>query len=103
MVCGFIFGMAASQPVTEIDPETILRNLPPWIVILHNDDHNTMDHVVRSLQRCVPGLSEEEAVDIMYMAHDNGEAVVTACPKETAELYRERLEGCGLTSTIEPA
>jgi ATP-dependent Clp protease adaptor protein ClpS len=89
------------SPTTEIDPETILRHLPPWIVILHNDDHNSMEHVVDALLKSVPSLTQEGAVEIMYMAHNHGQAAVTTCPKETAELYRERLEGFGLTATIE--
>jgi ATP-dependent Clp protease adaptor protein ClpS len=93
---------AETAPTTEIDPELILRHLPPWVVILHNDDVNNMEHVVRSLLQCVPRLTPEDAVQIMFTAHEQGQASVTACPKETAELYRERLEGCGLTSTIEP-
>jgi ATP-dependent Clp protease adaptor protein ClpS len=92
--------MARAQ-VTEVDAETILRHLPPWVVILHNDDHNTMDHVVESLLRSVPTLTPDEAVEIMYTAHHHGQAAVTTCPRETAELYRERLEACGLTATIE--
>ena len=94
-------GMPETAPFTEIDPETILRHLPPWIVILHNDDHNSMDHVVKSLLDSVPALTPDEAVEIMYTAHNHGQAAVTTCPKETAELYRDRLESCGLTSTIE--
>jgi ATP-dependent Clp protease adaptor protein ClpS len=90
-------------PPVELDEETLKKHLPPWRVILHNDDHNTMDHVVRSLLRCVPSLSPEDATRIMFTAHEQGEAQVIVCPKETAELYRERLESCGLTATIEPA
>ena len=87
----------------DVDIETIKRLLPPWAVILHNDEHNAMDHVVLSLLRCVPRLSPDDAVEIMYTAHEHGQAVVTACPKETAEHYRDRLESCGLTATIEEA
>ena len=75
--------------------------LPPYRVILHNDDVNTMDHVVRALRAAVPRLSEPEAVRIMLEAHHTGRAVVIVCPLEEAELYRERLESYGLTSTIE--
>ena len=92
-----------TAPTTDIDIEALKRILPPWAVILHNDEHNSMDHVVRSLLKSVPILSEELAGEIMMMAHEHGEAIVTACPKETAELYRERLESCGLTATIELA
>jgi ATP-dependent Clp protease adaptor protein ClpS len=89
------------SPTIQVDPEVILRFLPPWVVILHNDDHNSMDHVVDSLLKCVQGMSTEQAVEIMYTAHNHGRAAVTTCPKETAELYQERLESCGLTATIE--
>ncbi len=92
-----------TAPKVDFDPEVILRLLPPWLVILHNDDVNAMDHVVQSLLACVPSLSPEGAMQIMLAAHEQGQASVTACPKETAELYRERLEGRGLTATIEPA
>lgn len=95
---------APSQtPAVEIDEEALRRVLPPYRVVLHNDDHNTMDHVVRSLVRCVPLLTVERAAEIMFEAHHNGQATVIVCPKEAAEHYRERLESCGLTATIEPA
>ena len=44
-------------PETGLDEETLKRLVPPYRVILHNDDHNSMDHVVRSLLRCVPSLT----------------------------------------------
>ncbi len=79
------------------------RALEPYKVVLHNDDHNSMDHVIRSLTRSVPGLGMSKAIKIMLEAHNNGRAVVIVCPLEPAELYRDRLESCGLTATIEPA
>ena len=33
----------------------------------------------------------------------HGKATVTTCPLELAELYRDRLQSCGLTATIQPA
>lgn len=97
--------MSASPalPSIGIDEETVRRLLPPYRVVLHNDDHNSMDHVVLSLVRCVPSLSPDEAFEIMMTAHNHGQATVIACPKEAAEYYRRRLESCGLTATIEPA
>lgn len=92
-----------STPETVFDEETIRRLVPPYRVILHNDDHNSMDHVIRSLLRCVPSLSPEEAEAIMWTAHTHGEATVIECPKEAAEHYRNCLESAGLTATIEPA
>jgi len=79
------------------------RALEPYKVVLYNDDHNSMDHVVRSLVRSVAGLGMTKAVKIMLEAHNNGRAIVVVCPLELAELYRDRLESCGLTATIEAA
>jgi ATP-dependent Clp protease adaptor protein ClpS len=92
-----------TAPSPTIDLETIRRLLPPYRVVLHNDDHNSMDHVVRSLIRCVPSLTVERAAEIMLEAHNHAQATVITCPKEAAEHYRACLEGHGLTATIEPA
>jgi ATP-dependent Clp protease adaptor protein ClpS len=96
-------GRTATIPRERQDEETRSRALDPYQVILHNDDVNSMDHVVRSLLRSVPGLSTEKAVDIMMEAHNTGRAVVIVCPIELAELVRDRLQTCGLTATIEQA
>ena len=93
------FGVA---PATGFDTRVLEKLLPPWVVILHNDDHNSMDHVIRALLASVPSLTPEEAIEIMFTAHYHGEAAVISCPKEAAEHYRDRLESFGLTATIEP-
>ena len=92
-------------PGTRVESDTELRDriAPPYRVVLHNDDVNTADYVVVALVRCVPSLEVARAAEIMLQAHTHGEATVIVCHKELAELYRERLESCGLTATIEPA
>ena len=80
---------------------TLDETLPPYRVILHNDDVNEMGHVVRALLASVPELSARDATAIMIEAHLQGRAQVIACPLERAELYRDRLESHGLTATIE--
>ena len=96
-------GTQPAPPRTDEDIRAALRQIPHYRVLLYNDDHNSMDHVVVALVRTVPQLSVEEAVRVMLEAHTNGIAQVVVCPKETAEFYREGLEHNGLTSTIEPA
>jgi ATP-dependent Clp protease adaptor protein ClpS len=91
-----------SAPRTDAEVEERLRLLPRYRVLLHNDDHNAMAHVVHALISSVPSLTADEAMRIMLEAHLQGVAQVTVCPKEAAEHYRERLESFGLTSTIEP-
>ena len=93
----------STETTTETRDEVRQVVLPPWSVILHNDDHNEMGYVVRCLQKTVPGLDEQRATQIMLEAHHHGRATVTTGPLEVAELYRDRLEGFGLTATIEKA
>lgn len=97
-----------STTETEIRPDLATREKtrqqlsPPWKVILHNDDVNTMDHVIHALTKSVVGLSATRAIRIMLEAHLKGKAVVTVCPLETAEYYRDRILSYNVTSTIEP-
>ncbi len=97
--------MTTTNPTIETLPDVGTRPLilPPHAVILHNDDHNEMLYVVRSILLCVPEVSPEQAVEIMIEAHEQGRALVIVCPLERAELYRDRLESRGLTATIEKA
>lgn len=81
-----------------------LRNiLPPYSVILHNDDVHSMDFVVAALLKSVESLGKEEAISIMLEAHNTGRAVVITCPLEHAELYRDRIRSFNLGVTIEKA
>ncbi|TCJ19726.1 ATP-dependent Clp protease adaptor ClpS [Rubrobacter taiwanensis] len=75
---------------------------PPYKVILHNDDYNTMEHVVETLRKVIAGMTLKRATEVMWEAHTRGQAVAAKCHKELAELYRERLGEEGLTATIEP-
>ena len=95
--------IATTQPpVAPVERTRPLEEvLPPYRVILHNDDVNDMAHVVQALLTSVPELSTERAAEIMLEAHHNGQAEVIRCPLERAELYRDRLESHGLTATIE--
>jgi ATP-dependent Clp protease adaptor protein ClpS len=93
------------KPNTEAEKEIrdITALLPPYRVLLHNDDHNSMDHVVHSIVQAVPSVGPERAVEIMLEAHNTGVAEVIVCPLEPAELYRDRLKTFGLTASIEKA
>lgn len=95
--------MTTTETTPDVGAKSKEAILPPYSVILHNDDHNEMLYVVRSLVKSVPNLGTPRATQIMLEAHNRGKAVVTTCPLELAELYRDRLESCGLTATIEKA
>ena len=99
---------AAYNPgVTTHEPKQAEKNvtefLPPYAVILHNDDVNEMAFVARALLKSVPELGPEEAVRIMLEAHNTGTAVVIVCPLERAELYRDRIRSFSIGCTIEKA
>lgn len=94
--------MASISTVEKPSTSTVRRLAPRYRVLLHNDDHNTMEYVVESLVKTVPSLSVPQAVDIMMQAHNAGIALVIACALEHAEFYCEGLCARGLTSTIEP-
>lgn len=87
-------------PVIEERTKTLEELLNPATVVLHNDDVNSMEHVVHALLVSVPEVDLERAAEIMLLAHNHGEADVISCPLERAELYRDRLESHGLTATI---
>lgn len=86
----------------EVDREVFKRLCPPFKVLLHNDDFNSMDYVIMALLKSVPDLTEEDAVKIMLTAHEEGVALVIVCPQETAEYYQERILSFGINATIEP-
>jgi len=92
-----------AAPRTDEEVRELLRLLPRYRVMLHNDDVHAMDEVVLALVRTVPTLSVEAATAVMFEAHNSGCAQVIICPREPAEYYRERLEHFALTCTIEPA
>jgi ATP-dependent Clp protease adaptor protein ClpS len=81
-------------PETETDTETKTRRQPPYAVILHNDDINSMDFVV-SVLRKVFGYTVEKCVDLMIEAHEKGRSVVWIGAREVAELKADQIHSCG--------
>ena len=76
--------------------------LPPWKVLLHNDDKNDMLFVMVTIVELTP-LNEQDAKLRMLEAHETGVALLLTCHKERAELYKDQFQSKGLTVTIEPA
>jgi ATP-dependent Clp protease adapter protein ClpS len=94
-----------TNPDTTPAPSTsdpAVDQLPPFRVLLHNDDTHDMVYVVESLVDVTP-IAYKPAARIMLEAHMRGRALVMVTHKERAEFYRERLQSKGLVSTIEPA
>lgn len=93
----------AETPGTRTAP-TVEREaiiMPRYKVLLHNDDVNSMEHVVKALRQ-VFKFDEQECIRIMAEAHANGLALCTVEPLEQAELHRDQLISFSLVATIEP-
>jgi ATP-dependent Clp protease adaptor protein ClpS len=68
-----------------------------WRVIVLNDNHNTFDHVARTLARVIPTVSVDQGYRIADQIHNSGKAIVWSGDREAAELYWEQLNEAGLT------
>lgn len=88
---------AVAEKPRSVEP----RPLPPYKVLLHNDDVNPMDHVVRAILELTP-LRRLQAIRVMLEAHRRGVALVLTTHKERAELYRDQFASKRLMVTIEP-
>ena len=96
-------GAAVQTPVRKPkEPSRKPRKLPPYRVLLHNDDENTFEHVIHSIVQLTT-LTPEEAIERAIEAHENGLALLLVTHKERAELYHEQFTSVQLTVTIEPA
>jgi len=101
-------------PRTRPRSDTRTRRVPPYHLVIGNDDHHSMEFVVDVLRK-VLGVPLERAMALMLEAHTTGRAVIWTGPKEVAELKAEqvhtfhevrepgRTDLGPLTCTIEPA
>ena len=74
---------------------------PLYRVLLHDDDHNERNYVVKVIVKVV-GLSTQEAFIVMDTTDNTGCSEVIVCAQEEAEEYCDGLRKHGLTSSIEP-
>jgi ATP-dependent Clp protease adaptor protein ClpS len=92
----------ATLPATK--PGTISErqatHIPLYRILLHNDDVNTMEHVVKALKR-VFKFEQQECERIMMEAHQSGVALCAVEPLEQAEFHRDQLASFSLIATIE--
>lgn len=77
------------------------KQLPPWKVLLHNDDVNTFEHVITTVLK-LTSLTAEEAFERAVEAHESGVALLLVTHQERAELYHDQFTSCQLSVTIEP-
>lgn len=78
------------------------KQLPPYKLLLHNDDENSFEFVIRSILR-LTHLTTEDAIERTIEAHESGVALLLTTHRERAELYQEQFLTFQITTTIESA
>lgn len=68
-----------------------------WRVIVRNDNHNTFEHVAKTLASVLPGVNLDQGHGVAEQIHNAGQAIVWTGPREPAEHYWQQLEAAGLT------
>ncbi len=77
-------------PVLEPEVSNEQKILPPFHIIIENDDHHSMQFVIEVLQKTF-GHPEMVAIELMATAHTTGQAIVWTGSKELGELKLEQL------------
>jgi ATP-dependent Clp protease adaptor protein ClpS len=85
-----------------VETPSKVDQLPPFRVLLHNDDVNGVEDVVEWLVELTP-LSAPVAMRVTMEANLRGVALIMVAHRERAEFYADRLRSKGLTATFEPA
>ncbi len=90
------------SPISDKSPQKITPGtLPPWRVILHNDDVSELEIVIKIIQELTT-LGEQEATIRALEAHQTGVALLLVTHQERAELYVEQFTSYRMTVTAEP-
>lgn len=70
-------------------PKPKPKPLPPFKVILLNDDHNEFGKVIAEVYRLTP-LNRQQATRRVLEAHTKGRSLLLTTHKERAELYQDQ-------------
>ena len=81
---------STTTPVAEPRTDERTKLLPPYHVMIENDDDHSQDFVVIVLRK-VFGYDEPKAIALMHTAEEVGEAVVWTGAKEVAEFKLDQL------------
>ena len=86
------------RPIIEDSPvgdiEIQLGEQPPYGVMLHNDNINSFEWVIRVLRK-VFGYGYWKALKLTMQAHNYGQSIVWSGSLEVAELRAEQIVSCG--------
>lgn len=101
------------RPVIEVEEAEDTQILPPYHVVLLDDDDHTYQYVVHMLQTLF-GHTHETAFKMAEEVDHTGRVIVDTTTKERAELKRDQIHAFGpdkliprcqgsMSSVIEPA
>ena len=93
-------GTALAPTKRRTRPQRKPKHLPPYKVLLHNDDVNTFEHVILAILKLTT-LEPQQAILKTLEAHESGVSLLLVTHKERAELYVEQFATFNLTVTVE--
>lgn len=83
-----------TAPKADARPDTRSKALPPYHVIILNDEEHTFDYVIELLTKLFRH-PVKAAIDLTWRIHLSGRAVVYTTHKEKAELKRDQVLSYG--------
>src|SRR5262245_5774725 len=92
--------LVKTRPKPAAPPPKVDR-MPPWNVLLHNDQVNEFGYVIETIIELVK-LNPRQALLQTIEAHKRGIALLLSTHREHAELLAEQFASKRLTVTIEP-
>jgi ATP-dependent Clp protease adaptor protein ClpS len=83
--------VAGTTTLPEEKTREEVRLLPPYHVILENDDFHSFEFVIGVLIKAI-GCPAERAMQLAWKAHSEGRSIVWTGPKEIAEFKAEQIQ-----------
>jgi ATP-dependent Clp protease adaptor protein ClpS len=105
--------VTTSRPKTQEKDDNKVKRLPPYNVVLLNDDDHSFEYVIAMLQQLF-GHPPEKGYQMAWQVHTQGRVIVDTTSKERAELKRDQIHAFGpdpliprckgsMSAEIEPA
>ena len=102
-----------AKPSKKTVPHKRVDHLPPYNVVLLNDDHHTYEYVIEMLGK-IFGYDRDKAFKLAEEVDAKGRVILLTTHKERAELKRDQVIGYGpdfrmdtskgsMSAVIEPA
>ncbi len=99
-IWGLMAGVkAAARQAPKTDPRQKPEQLPPYNVVLLNDDEHTYEYVIQMLGS-VFAFPPERGFQVAKKVDEAGRAIVLTTHKELAELKREQIIAYGTDHRI---